>query len=177
MEKHYFIGEGPEAEKLIAEVVSRREETLTARRALMRDFGSDGLILGGVWGYNIVGLAFKEKTDLNFLKGGNRVTDGYAYYPKRNTKKGKELAQRLNKESLHFSVSYFILSTLKLHRSVFSARRMYVSASCITEDLKRILIYIPGPKEKEDGPSDDFPAIPEWMREVKESEWLAAQGR
>lgn len=176
MEKHYFIGEGQEAEKLIAEVVRRREASLTARRALMRDFGSDGLILGGVWGYTIVGLAFKEKTDLNFLKGGKRVTDGYAYYPKRSTKKGKELAQRLKEESLHFSVSHFILSTLKLHRSAFSVSRMYVSVACISEDLKRILVIIPGAKE-EDRLSDTFPIIPEWMCEVKESEWLAAQGR
>lgn len=36
MEKHYFIGEGPEAEKIIAATLARHEVATEARRALCR---------------------------------------------------------------------------------------------------------------------------------------------
>lgn len=177
MEKHFFIGEGPEAEKIIASMLARREVASKARRALMHDYGSDGLLLSGGREGSIVGLSFKEKKDIPFLKGGKRIKGGYAYYPKMNTKKGKELAQRLKDEDLTFSASHFIVDALKLERFAFSVCRMYVSVAGTSEDLKRILVSIPGAREGEDGSSDTFPVIPEWMREVKESEWLAAQGR
>lgn len=177
MEKHFFIGEGPEAEKLIASMLARREVARKARLSLMHDYGSDGLLLSGGREGSIVGLSFKEKKDIPFLKGGNRIKGGYAYYPKMNTKKGKELSKRLDDKDLTFSASHFIIDALKLERFAFSARRMYVSVAGTSEDLKCILVSIPGTKEDEDGPSSNFPSIPEWMREVKESEWLAAQGR
>lgn len=176
MEKHFFIGEGTEAEKLIASMLARREVARKARLSLMHDYGSDGLLLSGGREGSIVGLSFKEKKDIPFLKGGNRIEGGYAYYPKMNTKKGKELSKRLDDKDLTFSASHFIIDALKLERFAFSGRRMYVSVAGTSEDLKKILVSIPGDRE-EGRPSDDFPAVPEWMREVKESEWLAAQGR
>ena len=171
MERHYFIGEGPEAEKLIAATLARSEVAREARLALMHDYSSDGLLLSGGRDGSIVGLSFKEKRDIPFLKGGNRIEGGYAYYPKMNTKKGKELAQRLKEGNLTFSASHFIVDALKLEHFAFSGSRMYVSVDGTTENLKCILVSIP----RERG--DTFPVIPEWMREVKESEWLAAQGR
>lgn len=177
MERHYFIGEGTEAEKLIASMLARREVARKARRSLMHDYESDGLLLSGGRDGSIVGLSFKKKRNIPFLKGGDRIEGGYAYYPKMNTKKGKELAKRLKDGDLTFSASHFIVDALKLERFAFSGRRMYVSVAGTSEDLKCILVSIPGAKEDEDGPSSTFPVIPEWMREVKESEWLAAQGR
>lgn len=171
MERHYFIGEGPEAEKLIAATLARSEVARKARLALMHDYSSDGLLLSGGRDGSIVGLSFKEKRDIPFLKGGNRIEGGYAYYPKMNTKKGKELAQRLKEGNLTFSASHFIVDALKLEHFAFSGSRMYVSVAGTSENLKCILVSIPGER------GDTFPVIPEWMREVKESEWLAAQGR
>ena len=171
MERHYFIGEGPEAEKLIAATLARREVARKARLSLMHDYSSDGLLLSGGREGSIVGLSFKEKRDIPFLKGGNRIEGGYAYYPKMNTKKGKELAQRLKEGNLTFSASHFIVDALKLEHFAFSGSRMYVSVAGTSENLKCILVSIPGER------GDTFPVIPEWMREVKESEWLAAQGR
>lgn len=171
MERHYFIGEGPEAEKLIAATLARSEVARKARLALMHDYSSDGLLLSGGRDGSIVGLSFKEKRDIPFLKGGNRIEGNYAYYPKMNTKKGKELAQRLKEGNLTFSASHFIVDALKLEHFVFSESRIYVSVAGTSENLKCILVSIPGER------GDTFPVIPEWMREVKESEWLAAQGR
>lgn len=171
MERHYFIGEGPEAEKLIAATLARSEVAREVRLALMHDYSSDGLLLSGGRDGSIVGLSFKEKRDIPFLKGGNRIEGGYAYYPKMNTKKGKELAQRLKEGNLTFSASHFIVDALKLEHFAFSGSRMYVSVAGTSENLKCILVSIPGER------GDTFPVIPDWMREVKESEWLAAQGR
>ena len=171
MERHYFIGEGPEAEKLIAATLARSEVARKARLALMHDYSSDGLLLSGRRDGSIAGLSFKEKRGIPFLKGGDRIEGGYAYYPKMNTKKGKELAQRLKEGNLTFSASHFIVDALKLEHFAFSGSRMYVSVAGTSENLKCILVSIPGER------GDTFPVIPEWMREVKESEWLAAQGR
>ena len=171
MERHYFIGEGSKAEKLIAATLARSEVARKARLALMHDSRADGLLLSGGRDGSIVGLSFKEKRDIPFLKGGNRIEGGYAYYPKMNTKKGKELAQRLKEGNLTFSASHFIVDALKLEHFVFSGSRMYVSVAGTSENLKCILVSIPGDR------GDTFPIIPEWMCEVKESEWLAAQGR
>lgn len=171
MERHYFIGEGPEAEKLIAATFARSEVARKARLALMHDYSSDGLLLSGGRDGSIVGLSFKEKRDIPFLKGGDRIEGGYAYYPKMNTKKGKELAQRLKEGNLTFSASHFIVDALKLEHFAFSGSRMYFSVAGTSENLKCILVSIPGER------GDTFPVIPEWMREVKKSEWLAAQGR
>ena len=134
MEKHFFIGEGPEAEMLIASMIARREVARKARLSLMHDYGSDGLILSGGREGSIVGLSFRKKRDIPFLKGGNRIEGGYAYYPKMNTKKGKELAKRLKDGDLTFSASHFFIDALKLERFAFSARRMYVSVAGTSED-------------------------------------------
>ena len=177
MEKHYFIGEGQEAEKLIAATLARREVATEARRKLMEDYGADGLIKRDWDGGIIVGLGFKQKTDAPYLKGGEKVSDGYAYYPKRNTKTGKELAKRLKDERLTFNASCFILDALAISRMVFEGRKIFEAAAGVTEDLKKILVVIPGTKEKSSGCTDPFPAVPEWLREVKESEFLAVQGK
>lgn len=177
MEKHYFIGEGPEAEKLISATMARREVATEARRALMQDYGADGLIKRDWDGGSIVGLGFKQKTDAPYLKGGERVADGYAYYPKLNTKAGKQLAKRLEDERLTFNASCFIIDALSIWRMVFEGRNLFEAAAGVTEDLKKILVVIPGTKEKSPGCTDPFPSVPEWLREVKESEFLAAQGK
>lgn len=176
MEKHYFIGEGPEAEKLIAATLERREVATEARRALMQDYGADGLIESGGFNNVVIGLGFNKKTDAPFLKGHELLSGGYAYYPKRNTKAGKELAKRLDDKKISFDHSRFILDCLKASRTVIEGTKVIMSAACISEDMKRILVVIPGVTEKVHF-SDPFPAVPEWLREVKESEFLAAQGK
>lgn len=176
MEKHYYIGEGPEAEKLIAATLEQSKVSEEARRALMADYGADGVIESRGFNNTVVGLGFKEKIDVPFLKGHELLSGGYAYYPKRNTKDGKELAKRLNDKRLSFDHSRFILDYLKANRTVIEGTKVIMSAACISEDMKKILVVIPGVAEKVPF-SDPFPAVPEWLQEVKESEFLAAQGK
>lgn len=177
MEKHYFIGEGPEAEKIIAETLERDEISKNARRTLAADYGANGLILGGWNNESVVGLGFKEKTDAPFLKGGEKVHGGYAYFPKCNTKAGKELSKRLDDERLKFNPSDFIFDAIGTHWVAIEDRKLFESVAGLSKDMKKILVIIPRTKEKSRGCSNQFPSMPKWLREVIESEFIAAQGK
>lgn len=183
MKKHFYIGEGPQAEALIAETLERENVAREARKALIAEYDADGLILS-VWGNGrVTGLAFDTPTSRPYLKGETRTSgeEGYGYYPKLNTKEGKRLAERLKAEELTFSPSKFILDKLHLHRMVTGpspvSRTGYALHSSVAGIVsEKILVSIPGSKTNEPG-KDPFPDVPAWLREVKESEWLAAQGR
>ena len=184
MEKHFYIGEGPEADALVAEALEREKATHEAREALISEYEADGLILS-VWNDGkVTGLAFNRPTHRPYLKGETRTSgeEGYGYYPKLSTKEGKRLAQKLEAEELTFSASKFILDRLRLHRIAtgpHSASRtghaVYYSVAGIASG--KILVKIPGSKNPEHDGTQSFPSIPSWLREVKESEWLAVQGR
>lgn len=183
MEKHFFIGEGPQADELIAETLERENVAREARKALIAEYETDGLILSRWDDGKVAGLAFDKPTSRPYLKGETRLSngDGYGYYPKLNTKEGKRLAGRLKARELTFSPSNFILDKLGLRRMVSGpspASRTGYSLHCSVAGIVsgKILVSIPGGKERERG-KDPFPEVPAWLREVKESEWLAAQGR
>lgn len=183
MEKHYYIGEGSQAEELIAETRERGNVARKARKALMAEYEADGLVLS-VWDDGkVAGLAFDKPTSRPYLKGETKLSNGggYGYYPKLNTNEGKRLAQKFDAEELTFSMSKFILDKLRLHRIVSgpggpsrTGYILYHSVAGIISD--KVLVSIPGSKDREHG-RDPFPEVPAWLREVKESEWLAAQGR
>ena len=183
MEKHFYIGEGPEAEALISEALARENVARKARKALIAEYETDGLILS-VWNDGkVTGLAFEKPTIRPYLKGETRLSngEGYGYYPKLSTKEGKRLAQKLEAEELTFSMSKLILDKLRLHRMVAGPSQssrtgsaLYYSVAGIVSG--KILVSIPGSKESGHG-RDPFPKVPAWLREVKESEWLAVQGR
>lgn len=183
MEKHYYIGEGSQAEELIAETLERENVAREARKTLMVEYEADGLVLS-VWDHGkVAGLAFDKPTSRPYLKRETELSNGkgYGYYPKLNTKEGKRLSQKLEAKELTFSLSDFILDKLHLHRTVAGPNSLsrtgcalYRSAAGIISG--KVLVSIPGSKDREHG-GDPFPEVPAWFREVKESEWLAAQGR
>lgn len=183
MEKHFYIGEGPEADALITETRERENVAREARKALIAEYEADGLILS-VWDDGkVAGLAFEKPTSRPYLKGETRTSGqkGYGYYPKLSTKEGKRLAQKLEAEELTFSLSKFILDRLRLHRMVAGSSLVSQTGSVLYYSVAgivsgKILVSIPGSKGSEHE-QDPFPEVPAWLREVKESEWLAAQGR
>jgi len=183
MEKHFYIGEGPQADELIAEALERENVAREARAAFVAEYETDGLILSAWGDGKVVGLAFDKPTSRPYLKGKTRLSngEGYGYYPKLSTKEGKRLAERLKAKELTFSLSKFILDKLHLHRMAagpsltsLTGYALYRSIAGIVSG--KILVSIPGSKVSERG-LDTFPEVPAWLREVKESEWLAAQGR
>ena len=173
MEKNYYIGEGPEAEALIAEVQARREVVGNARSAVQAEYGADGLLSCNNGG-EICGLVFKEKQNCPFLKGELRLPDGYGYYAKKNCKQGKELSAKLRAADLQFSPSDHIVKKLNINRMCFGASgpgmAIYSTAAGFVGG--KIIVSIPAAEK-----GDPMPPIPAWFREVKESEFIAAQGR
>ena len=167
-----YIGSGPENDALLARVREKAEAVYAARRALADEYGARGFLMDYWHGDTPEGIYFTEPQDLPFLKGERRDVEGcYGYYPKLSTKKGKELAQKLADKALVFSASRMILDELKLHRMVRSGRVLAHSTAGYTETS--ILVSIPSGEDA----YDPMPEVPAWLQEVKESEWLAVQGK
>ncbi len=95
-----------------------------------------------------------------------------------NTKAGKKLAAKLEQPGLVFDVSDHLIKTLKLSRCVAgpaatrTGMALYYSVAGWAHDT--LLVKIPQ-SDKEN--ADPMPGVPSWLREVKESEWLAVQGK
>lgn len=173
-ENLYYIGEGQEAQAIIANVKAKHSEATAGREALRKKYNADNVLASG-WDGRCTGLFFKEKQTAPHLKGGDRVEDGYSYYPKKSCKAGKQLARGLSDPSLTFQVSDYIISHLKLPRMVILGRRMLRSVAGYSDD--KLLVVIPHGIESPSRACDPMPEIPAWLREVKESEFLAAQGK
>lgn len=176
--KTYYIGEGPEAEALIAEVKELIKAVKNARAVIQQEYGADALVVGHDGQPR--GLAFTEKQNKPYLKGEVRSKDAYGYYPKRNCKQGKELASKLAAPELKLDISDYILSKLKLHRMCVgscadSSTGLAMYSSVAGYAGGKVLMSIPSLPAIEN--SDPMTSVPAWFREVKKSELLAAQGR
>ena len=175
MEKNFYIGDGPENDKLVEEVFAEIEKCRQARVQLLKDYEADYLWTNG---HTVKGLAWDEKKEYPWLKGERQVNGKYIYEGRKSTKKGRELAERLKTEKiLHFDPSEYIISKLKLARLEIDhmAGIAHSTAAGIAEG--KIIVSIPYDKESILQGDDEFPDVPEWLREVKESEWLALQGK
>ena len=166
-----YIGSGPENDELLKRVREKAEIAYAARKALTDEYGAQGLIMGYWDNGKPEGIYFTSQQELPFLKGETkRGKNLFGYYPRLNTKAGKELKRKLDDPALVFSASHMILSELKLHRMTSDGRCLYHSTAGYTETS--ILVSIPDGRNE----FDPMPKVPAWLREVKESEWLAAQG-
>ena len=181
MEYRYYIGKGPEADALLTEIRQCSEMVHAARVKLMEEYGADALISSPWSRGKPSGLGFKQEQRFSYLKRGNKgYEDGFVYYPKMNTKAGKELSAKLDAPELEFDACDYILKRLKLFRMVVgrcsgsrTGMAMYHSTAGYCGD--KLLVKIPNGNGELDG--DPMPQIPTWLCEVKESEWLAAQGK
>lgn len=93
------------------------------------------------------------------------------------TKAGKEFNAKIQsvRDILNQYPSFndFMLRKLKLTCWVLGARTGYVSACGVASD--HFIVSIP--EKSEDFGGDKFPAIPEYLTEIKQSEFLALQGK
>ena len=93
------------------------------------------------------------------------------------TKAGKEFNAKIQsvRDILNQYPSFndFMLRKLKLTCWVLGARTGYVSVCGVASD--HFIVSIPVKSEGFGG--DDFPAIPEYLTEIKQSEFLALQGK
>ena len=99
------------------------------------------------------------------ITGNNRTKAGKAFNAKIQT-----IRQILTE---YPSFNDFMLRKLKLACWVFGERTGYVSVCGVASG--HFIVSIPVKSEGFDG--DDFPAIPECLTEIKQSEFLALQGK
>lgn len=95
----------------------------------------------------------------------------------RRTKAGKAFNAKIQsvRDILNQYPSFndFMLRKLKLTCWVFGARTGYVSVCGVASD--HFIVSIP--EKSEDFGGDKFPKIPEYLTEIKQSEFLALQGK
>lgn len=95
----------------------------------------------------------------------------------KRTKAGKEFNAKIKnvRDILNQYPSFndFMLRKLKLNCWVFGARTGYVSVCGVASD--NFIVSIP--KKSEGFGGDKFPEIPEYLTEIKQSEFLALQGK
>ena len=170
MDYKYYIGEGPEADAIITAIKEKQQNNAVATNKFIEDFGIDELITYDN-GKSIAGATFKGE-----VPKWAREIDMYNHKPfysgNRSYKKGKEFCDR--KEELTYRWSDDLLKKCGVSRWLIRGRRLYREKCGYTQD--KVLVGIPFDSDTNEC-DDKMPTIPSWMREVKESEWLAAAGR
>lgn len=185
----FYIGEGPVALEIIAEVNAGLESKRKARQKLQDDVVA--LSFDGIWtadGYMsgdlVAGVGSKERLTAEEERARGvkfyatmREDSGYAYKPRLNTKEGKKLKSMIDEANKSaFSHSAHITKRTGMEYMVLCSSNLRRSAACCTDD--RIFVRVPVPMGVDPNESaDKAPVPPVWFREVLESEWLAGLGR
>jgi hypothetical protein len=172
MDHKYYVGEGPEAKSLIAETGGAIQKFHSECQEVADEYGAEGCFTVGRC---VIGLMFKEKSENDFLSLFEQNEDGYCYKPRRNFKAGKELQNRLDAiqtvRPSEFIVNKLGVSRMSAGKHLGSRTGMAMYHSVAGYNHGVLVVKIPAGEG-----GDPMPTVPEWLREVKESEFLAAQG-
>ena len=171
MQYRFFLGKGAAATALLQEVRAKICDRNLARLALCQEYGAKEVF---VVNNRVVGLVFATIREENYLKCVLVLNCGYAHTPRRNTRQGKLLSQRLQDDPhIHFDGGTYIIERLGIGRTVF-AKDYKVCETGAGFFNDTVLVQIPlGQKKSGDDP---FPNVPDWLQEVSKSTFLAAQG-
>ncbi len=173
MQYRYYLGKGAEATALLQDVRTKICDRNLARMALCQEYAAIAVYMVG---NRVAGLVFDADREENYLKfecvmpGG-----GHAFTPRRNTRQGKLLSQRIATDPIiHFDAGTYIVEQLHVGRTVFEHLEIFETIAGFVDDT--VLVQIPLGHENGMRGIDPFPTIPGWLQEVKESEFLKEQG-
>ena len=170
MEYYFFTGEGPDAKKIIEDGSARAATAQKLRDALLADYGAEAMVIQS-WTERPIGICFSSEQNSPWLRPCTAYRgEGHAYYGRRSTWEGRQLNDRLLDERLHFSWSAFIVGRTGTYVLRREGRMIYHTVAGVVDG--RILLKIPR-HSFETG----CPDVPEWFREIRESVFLALQGR
>lgn len=177
MEYTYYIGEGEEAGKLIGEVMAAGQYAGVYRDALIEELEAQNLVYFSHFPGKPQGFVFNERKEIPGLKMGSAtVKAGFAYFPDLETDEGKKLQELLFDKRLEFDAEQMLLDRLGLQLEVVgmcetcrNVHAKFKSRAFILDGISLIFAQVPM--------GEIIPVAPDWMRVVKESEWLAAQGK
>lgn len=159
VDRAYYVGEGPENDKMLAKAISRAEAVRKARLALVEKYGAKTLMVQGKFVWGIVWDEKQEEKWKHFL----REQDGmFCYDGNDRYKLGKQLTRDLTAPEVTDHSSEWLVEVLGVGHWVYFDRG--VAHSFAGWNRGHILLSIPlGEKP--------LPAIPEWFREVTSTEW------
>lgn len=178
MQYSYYVGEGREAQTLIAE--AKEKETLFAKAARELVCSFPNACAGVHRGDRgpLIGIAFAIESQLDDaqcrelgLKIKYEIINNLlAYFPNMRSNKGKELNSRIQAlNRLHTTVSAYIINKLNVDRWLFDGRCMFKLSVGIKDG--KIFVRIPGaPNDKERAA---FPTFPAWFRAPATADELA----
>lgn len=178
----HYIGEGPEAQKIISECDTAIKEFRAALDNFLQYFGfagawtSEGLVGGPLTAQD---MPFETARVLGVTSRKHMVGNKFAWKPNLGTKKGKEMKARLAKvNAVAFNYSEHILkatgmchTTVIRHSESKSGQALANATAGYTKD--KVLVLMPLGVGWRNEPQ---PTPPPWLKPVKESEFLAAQG-
>lgn len=175
MKYKFYIGEGAEAEKMISECISAEHYASIYRCAAIESAGAANLYCYYLEPDCPRGFVFKTREEREGFRFGAAVNGGFTYFPDPSTDKGKTYQDMLCDQRLRFHAEAWLLRALNIHAEAHgrcehcrNAHARY-KARALWENRQ---IYLKIPSE-----ANPYPEIPQWLREVKESQWLAAQGK
>ncbi len=114
----YYLGQGPEVEKILETANKAKEDLRNARHALMEEYQANGVLPGDKLGYTIAGLLYYEKPNFEFMKyaqAEGTTKDGRTYFiarPFLRQAKGKELAEKLAAPEVTFNAQNELINLL-----------------------------------------------------------------
>ncbi len=174
MQYKYYIGTGPEAEAIISECRSKYEARNNAVADLRTKYGADYFLESRG---RLVQIGFDNPPDdwKKWLCSMEQRHDGgkiiYCFYPRKNTKRGKELAKEMDDDKYVFYYSEFLVNAVKMDYTVYTGHLLSSSVGCYNKD--KLLIRVPYGEGFE--VSKKMPTPPSWLKEVTLTEFEAAQ--
>lgn len=176
MQYKYYIGTGPEAETIIEDCRNKYEARNQAVADLRQRHGVDYFLeLQG----RLVQVGFDSPPEdwKKWLCGMEKRNDNgkpvYCFYPRKNTKRGKELAREMEEEKYVFDYNKFLVNAAGMGFTAMFGNVFSSSVACYNKD--RLLVRVPYGDSFYD--TQKIPCPPAWLREVTLSEFEAAQNK
>lgn len=173
----FYIGDGEEARELLGIAYAAEQYAGVYRDALIEHLGADNLFYFSHIPGKPQGVVFREPKEIPGLKmGAATVGTGFIYFPDLSTDEGKKIQEMLFDKRLEFDAEQMLLDMLGLQAEITgyceicrNIHAKYRSRAFYLKGISKIFAQVPI--------GNIVPVPPDWMKPVKESEWLAAQGK
>ena len=159
VDRAYYVGEGPENDKMLAKAIEQAEKVRKARKTLVEKYGAKTLMVQGKFVYGIVWDQKQEEKWKRLLREQDSM---FCYNGNGRYKLGKQLDSDINAPEVTDHSSAWLIENLGVEHDVFFDRG--IAHTTVGWNRGHILLSIPVGEKP-------LPAIPEWFREVTTTEW------
>lgn len=177
MRYRFYIGKGDEATRLVAEMISARFFASAYRDALIEQSGAHNLFFYANEPDRPRGFVYGSQEERQGLKFGAAIKGGFTYFPDSALEEGRKFEELLSDSRLRFDQEVYLLKALNISGEARgycehcrNLRALFKPQAFRPDNKFEIFLKIPVGM-------DPYPEIPGWFREVKESVWLARQGK